>query len=1205
MHCSSILILICYLLFHQRLKSVTGIKKSFLLPYDSQSSTGLASLDETSSNEIGLGYPIYFYDKQYSSLFVNSNGILSFDTEIPSYVNKEFPIGYPLIAGLYSDIELSRSGRIYYGKYRNDKTREIIDHLIKTVNKNDTEFHVDHIFAATWENVRGYLQVANEGNTFQIILANGGNTTYAILLYPEDGINWYATKSKMPNLPPLNAQVGFDAGDGFRYYKLPNSKGHAILSLMKRSNVDIPGVWIYKIGYVRQINEPKHLKKLSSSDLTASNEIEICDEYSCPLNSICTNYKKGFCCKCKPGHFGNGINCIIEKTPLRVIGRVNGKINGEILKNIELHSYVVTVDGRIYTALSQVPPKISHSMKMLLPIAESINWLFAVNPENVSNGFTVTGGIFNRTTTINFPITREQIDIKEYFQGTDIFGNLKMSIEIQGDIPNVESHNQIDFLDYMEEFKNVAPGKIISQSKLIFKINAEEKAFNLNQEIYFDECQHLDRWKSSPGSLLAVTRNFAVYDEREQVVRFASKSKIRPIGHNPCIEILCPPYSSCSLAENSYKCRCNTGFRRNGELCHDVNECAEKTFKCENYTTCYNTPGSYLCRCNFGFAEDGKTCLASFVQYTIANTSRINQNVSEDCSKDEGICDINAECYVNKSVGINQCRCLEGYLGNGFNCDKIMISSPSSVSPTPIFTELQDCSQNSNICDKNAECFWDASKKLYSCRCKIGYLGDGRQCKFTDMSRDCSYVDYCHERAQCTYDSTRSLFECMCNPGYKGDGITVCVFDKSCKYDLTICGHQAGVCVLDPIKNNHVCQCYPGFINSGETCISMNEISCDENPAMCDPNAECVPFGALNKDFKCSCKYGFIGDGRACRAANPLTIGLIYAQGSSIVQIPVSFLQSYPDSYSNSKVARKRKSSKLLEQLLAIGHMQGKYLSNDQTQIAVGVGADCQTGFLYWTDVSGKKIKRSNHDGSKIIDFIYEDVQTPELLAIDWVNRNIFWTDSAKRTIEIASLDGKYRKVLVDKNIINPRGIALDWREGRIFWSDWNRDIPKIESCYMDGSDRKILIVQNIKLPNSLIFDDNSRQLCWVDAGTKNLECLNLYNNVRRVLVSNLTYPFGLTQTDSNFYWTDWKRSQIMSAEKQRGLINPPLIPALGGSGRIYGITNVLTACPKIDTNVCTLNKGGCQYICVPRMNNNRMCLCPDNVPSSTCSSTA
>ena len=61
-----------------------------------------------------------------------------------------------------------------------------------------------------------------------------------------------------------------------------------------------------------------------------------------------------------------------------------------------------------------------------------------------------------------------------------------------------------------------------------------------------------------------------------------------------------------------------------------------------------------------------------------------------------------------------------------------------------------------------------------------------------------------------------------------------------------------------------------------------------------------------------------------------------------------------------------------------------------------------------------------------------------------------------------------------------------------------------------------------MQLPNSLSVSPNTGEICYADAGTKKVECLDTYSKTIRTLASNLSYPFGLTVTNDNFYWTDW-----------------------------------------------------------------------------------
>ena len=115
-------------------------------------------------------------------------------------------------------------------------------------------------------------------------------------------------------------------------------------------------------------------------------------------------------------------------------------------------------------------------------------------------------------------------------------------------------------------------------------------------------------------------------------------------------------------------------------------------------------------------------------------------------------------------------------------------------------------------------------------------------------------------------------------------------------------------------------------------------------------------------------------------------------------------------------------------------------------QTATGVDADCLRGRLYWSDTTGRAIKRAGYDGAAPEVFLRRGpVGFPEGLAVDWVARNLYWTDSGKRTIEVASLDERVTVVvtLVDEGLMNPRGIAVHPALGRLFWTDWDRAGPR------------------------------------------------------------------------------------------------------------------------------------------------------------------
>lgn len=57
-----------------------------------------------------------------------------------------------------------------------------------------------------------------------------------------------------------------------------------------------------------------------------------------------------------------------------------------------MHTYVVTSDGRTYTAISRVSSSLGPSMQTLNTIGGSIGWLFAIpGSDQAVNGYSLTG----------------------------------------------------------------------------------------------------------------------------------------------------------------------------------------------------------------------------------------------------------------------------------------------------------------------------------------------------------------------------------------------------------------------------------------------------------------------------------------------------------------------------------------------------------------------------------------------------------------------------------------------------------------------------------------------------------------------------------------------------------------------------------------------------------------------------------------------
>ncbi|CAH3197854.1 unnamed protein product, partial [Porites evermanni] len=99
----------------------------------------------------------------------------------------------------------------------------------------------------------------------------------------------------------------------------------------------------------------------------------------------------------------------------------------------------------------------------------------------------------------------------------------------------------------------------------------------------------------------------------------------------------------------------------------DVDECKESLPKCHFDADCTNTEGSYSCLCKSGYFGDGFTCEKGECFNTNKKSlysSHSIDNVNE-CLGDND-CHTFADC--TNTNGSYTCKCKQGYQGNGKEC---------------------------------------------------------------------------------------------------------------------------------------------------------------------------------------------------------------------------------------------------------------------------------------------------------------------------------------------------------------------------------------------------------------------------------------------------------------------------------------------------------------------------------------------------------
>lgn len=263
---------------------------------------------------------------------------------------------------------------------------------------------------------------------------------------------------------------------------------------------------------------------------------------------------------------------------------------------------------------------------------------------------------------------------------------------------------------------------------------------------------------------------------------------------------------------------------------------------------------------------------------------------------------------------------------------------------------------------------------------------------------------------------------------------------------------------------------------------------------------------------------------------------------------------------------------------------------------------------IYWSDVNEDKIFMGIVKNGELLNvkpIVESGLSTTEAVAVDWIGENIYWVDSSLRQIEVAKKNGSYRRTLISEDMSNPRSIALDPRVGYLFWSDWDAGNPRIERSTLSGEDRKpIFLIKNLKgsWPNGITLDYVKNRIFFLDAKSKEIHTIDYDGNDDRRILKNaeyLSHPFAITIYENYIYWTDWRISGVLRADKFTGtnitMISHAISQAFDIKIMHPSRQPKSDGISKVKQNPCSaeLKNGGCSHLCLLSINNTFKCDCP------------
>jgi len=166
----------------------------------------LAANDDSSSPSTGIGFTVNYFGTNYSNLFANNNGNVTFNGSLATYT----PFGLtgatarPIIAPFFADVDTrgTLSGLLTYG--------------VGSFTTNDSV--VRNVFVANWNGVGYYAAQSNLLNYVQLVLVDRSETGAGNfdIVFNYDGIQWESGSASggTGGLGGNSARVGYSAGTG-------------------------------------------------------------------------------------------------------------------------------------------------------------------------------------------------------------------------------------------------------------------------------------------------------------------------------------------------------------------------------------------------------------------------------------------------------------------------------------------------------------------------------------------------------------------------------------------------------------------------------------------------------------------------------------------------------------------------------------------------------------------------------------------------------------------------------------------------------------------------------------------------------------------------------------------------------------------------------------------------------------------------------
>ena len=187
--------------------------------------------------ELNINTQFSFFGDVFEKVFISTNGIIFFGEGSREYIPSPYPlVGTRSVAAYWVDSDPRRGGNIFY---RETFDQSILNEISSKVQQSFVQYGS---FRSIWALLITFNDVPRYGCdncslvvNHQTILTTDGVNSFVIFLYDKLDYSF--------------AQIGFNAGDGRRFYTTSKSRtNESGTEALYSSNIGRPGEWIFSIG---------------------------------------------------------------------------------------------------------------------------------------------------------------------------------------------------------------------------------------------------------------------------------------------------------------------------------------------------------------------------------------------------------------------------------------------------------------------------------------------------------------------------------------------------------------------------------------------------------------------------------------------------------------------------------------------------------------------------------------------------------------------------------------------------------------------------------------------------------------------------------------------------------------------------------------------------------------------------------------------